>query len=98
MREVELSWSSMNHGDTFVLDSGTIIFIWSGSSSAHAEKIAAAHLANKLKDKLGEEIVFVTDGAEEDLTEDELQVWDKLLNLNDRNLVHESQSDSGVTR
>jgi len=98
MREVELSWSSMNHGDTFVLDSGTIIFIWSGSSSAHAEKIAAAHLANKLKDKLGEEIVFVADGAEEDLTEDELQVWDKLLNLADRNLVQEPQSDSVVTR
>merc|ERR1711915_180384 len=33
-----------------------------------------------------------------DLTEDELQAWDKLLNLADRNLVQEPQSDSVVTR
>ena len=44
----------MNHGDTFVLDAGDFIFIWSGISSSGMEKMKAASLAGKLRDKVGE--------------------------------------------
>ena len=54
MREVELAWPSLNHGDTFVLDSGSVIFVWSGAESSGGERLAAAHLASKLRDKVSE--------------------------------------------
>ena len=57
LREIELSWANVNHGDTFVLDAGDIIFIWSGHSSSGMEKMKAAALANKLRDRVGEDIV-----------------------------------------
>ena len=44
----------MNHGDTFVLDAGDFIFIWSGISSSGMEKMKAASLAGKLRDKVGD--------------------------------------------
>merc|ERR1712215_56984 len=32
LTEVALDWGSMNHGDTFVVDIGSFIFIWAGVS------------------------------------------------------------------
>ena len=92
MREVKLSWTSMNHGDTFVLDSGSIIYVWKGSSSSGMEKITASGLANKLRDKIGEEIVNVVDGEEEEMTADELENWNKFLPLDLRSSELSSQT------
>ena len=94
MREVSLAWDNMNHGDTFVLDTGSIIFIWSGASSSPGEKITAANLANKLRDKLGEEIVHVVDGAEEDLEDEEMKIWNKYLPLQHKAAVKEASRES----
>ena len=94
MREVGLAWANMNHGDTFVLDTGSVIFIWSGASSSPGEKITAANLANRLRDKLGEEIVHVSDGAEADLDDEELQTLNKFLPLNRKSEVKEASKDS----
>merc|ERR1711962_1165810 len=33
MQEVDMAWSSMNHGDVFVLDSGKKIFVWKGAGA-----------------------------------------------------------------
>merc|ERR1711936_848412 len=60
LKQVELDWANMNHGDTFVLDAGSLIFIWSGSSSSGAERISAARLAGRLRDRLGESVVHLT--------------------------------------
>merc|ERR1712037_205369 len=38
MTEVNMAWSSMNHGDVFVLDSGKKIFVWKGSGASGQEK------------------------------------------------------------
>ena len=57
MREVALAWPSLNHGDTFVLDSGSVIFVWSGAESSGGERLAAAHLASKLRDKVGKGVI-----------------------------------------
>ena len=94
MREVTLAWANMNHGDTFVLDTGSIIFIWSGASSSPGEKMTAASLANRLRDKLGEEIVHVSDGAEEDLEDEELKAWNTYLPLGAKSEVKEACKDS----
>jgi len=93
LRQVDLEWANINHGDTFVLDAGNLIFIWSGESSSGSERLAAAALANKLRDRVGEGIVHLTDGQEEDLDEDELAVWSKHLPLEKRGLVAPADSD-----
>ena len=94
LREVELDWANINHGDTFVLDAGSLIFIWSGLSSSGSERLAAAGLANRLRDRVGENIVHLTDGQEEeDLDEDELAVWSKHLPLERRDLVTPADTD-----
>ena len=94
LREVAVDWTNMNHGDTFVFDAGYQIFIWSGATSSGAERISAANLAARLRDKPGENVVHLSDGREEEeLTEDELQVWSKHLPLERRELVRPAASD-----
>merc|ERR1712039_1138542 len=65
MQEVDMAWSSMNHGDVFVLDSGKKIFVWKGSGASGQEKMTAGLIAAKMKDHVGEELVHVDDGDEE---------------------------------
>ena len=85
----------MNHGDTFVVDAGDFIFIWSGISSSGMEKMKAATLAGKLRDKVGEKIVHVADGEEDRLNQGELKVWCEHLPLEKRGQVAEAdQSDA----
>merc|ERR1712088_633753 len=55
MTEVDMAWSSMNHGDVFVLDSGKKIFVWKGSGASIQEKMSAGLIAAKMKDHPGEE-------------------------------------------
>ena len=42
-----MAWSSMNHGDVFVLDSGKKIFVWKGSAASGQEKMTAGLIAAK---------------------------------------------------
>jgi len=93
LRQVELDWSNMNHGDTFVLDAGSIIFIWSGKSSSGSERMAAASLAGRLRDRPGEDVVHLTDGKEHELTQEELALWSKHLPLEKRGAVAAADND-----
>ena len=43
--KVAMAWSSMNHGDVFVLDSGKKIFVWKGSGASGQEKMTAGQIA-----------------------------------------------------
>lgn len=45
--QVDMAWSSMNHGDVFVLDSGKKIFVWKGSGASGQEKMSAGLIAAK---------------------------------------------------
>jgi len=94
LSEVPIGWGSMNHGDTFVLDAGNIIFVWRGVESTGAEGLAAAKLAARLRNKIGEQIVTLEDGEEEDLTEDEKNIWEKFLKLEDKNQIQEADKSS----
>jgi len=84
LTEVPLAWSSMNHGDTFVLDSGKKIFVWSGKDSSGQEKMTAGFQAAKLRDHVGEEVVHVTDGEEENDVDEE---WTEHLPLEGKSEV-----------
>merc|ERR1711942_651317 len=55
MTEVAMAWSSMNHGDVFVLDSGKKIFVWKGSGASGQEKMTAGQIAARMRDHVGEE-------------------------------------------
>eukprot|EP00092_Neocalanus_flemingeri_P014764 GFUD01015933.1.p1 GENE.GFUD01015933.1~~GFUD01015933.1.p1 ORF type:complete len:344 (+),score=104.07 GFUD01015933.1:340-1371(+) len=94
LSEVALDWGHMNHGDTFVVDTGSIIFIWAGVSSSGMEKVVAAGLASKLRDRVGEEIVHVRDGEEEEMTADELEVWNKFLPIQNRGNVKKEEKEN----
>merc|ERR1712130_488671 len=50
MTEVDMAWSSMNHGDVFVLDSGKKIFVWKGSGASGQEKMSAGMIAEQVKE------------------------------------------------
>ncbi|KAG9476532.1 villin-like protein [Eleutherodactylus coqui] len=48
--EVELSWSSFNKGDVFLLDLGKVIIQWNGPESNKTERIRACALAQSIRD------------------------------------------------
>merc|ERR1711992_194125 len=81
MTEVDMAWSSMNHGDVFVLDSGKKIFVWKGSGASGQEKMTAGLIAAKMKDDRGE-------GAECD------EEWTEHLPLDGKGEVKEKDSAS----
>merc|ERR1712013_649115 len=81
MTEVPMAWSSMNHGDVFVLDSSKKIFVWRGSEASGMEKMTAGLIAAKLRDHVGEDITHLEDGEEEAECDEE---WTEHLPLDGR--------------
>ena len=60
-RLVPMSASSLNHGDCFILDTGTegrILFIWNGSKSSPFEKASAESIAKKIKEERRDQVVI----------------------------------------
>jgi len=96
MTEVTMAWSSMNHGDVFVLDSGKKIFVWKGSAASGQEKMQAGLIAAKMRDHMGEEIVHVEDGEEEAECDEE---WTEHLPLDGRAEIKDKDAanDKAVT-
>merc|ERR1712172_286323 len=96
MTEVTMAWSSMNHGDVFVLDSGKKIFVWKGSAASGQEKMQAGLIAAKMGDHMGEEIVHVEDGEEEAECDEE---WTEHLPLDGRAEIKDKDAahDKAVT-
>nr|XP_033787634.1 villin-like protein [Geotrypetes seraphini]XP_033787635.1 villin-like protein [Geotrypetes seraphini] len=48
--EVDLSWSSLNSGDVFLVDCGKLIIQWNGPESNKSERIRACCLAQSIRD------------------------------------------------
>jgi len=96
MTEVPMAWSSMNHGDVFVLDSGKKIFVWRGAEASGSEKMAAGLIAAKLRDHVGEEITHLEDGEEEAECDEE---WTEHLPLDGRAeiLDKDAGNDAAIT-
>lgn len=49
--EVKRERASLNHGDTFILDAGRLIYLWNGDESSAFEKAAANVYAEELEGK-----------------------------------------------
>ena len=96
MTKVPMAWSSMNHGDVFVLDSGKKIFVWRGAEASGSEKMAAGLIAAKLRDHVGEEITHLEDGEEEAECDEE---WTEHLPLDGRAeiLDKDAGNDAAIT-
>ncbi|XP_060629474.2 villin-1 [Anolis sagrei] len=65
--EVELSWSSFNLGDVFLLDLGKLIVQWNGPESNRMERLKGMTLAKDIRDRErgGRAHVGVVDGENE---------------------------------
>merc|ERR1719431_1160137 len=74
----------MNDGDSYVLETKSIIFVWTGSNSNNIEKLRAARFATTLKTEHGPgcSVVIVEDGEEYSLDDEERKVFDEQLPLN----------------
>ncbi|KAI8044788.1 gelsolin isoform X1 [Drosophila gunungcola] len=51
VRQVNLSVSSMNKGDCFILDAGSDIYVYVGSQAKRVEKLKAISAANQIRDQ-----------------------------------------------
>uniref|UniRef100_A0AAZ3PTQ5 HP domain-containing protein n=1 Tax=Oncorhynchus tshawytscha TaxID=74940 RepID=A0AAZ3PTQ5_ONCTS len=66
--EVEVSWSSFNSGDVFLLDMGKVIVQWNGPQSNRSEKLKAMLLAQDVRDRErgGRAQIGVVEGGDEE--------------------------------
>ena len=51
VQEVKLTFKSMNHGDSFILDEGRTLTVWIGEGSSPVEKRKALEVARRIKDE-----------------------------------------------
>uniref|UniRef100_A0A671RM95 Adseverin-like n=1 Tax=Sinocyclocheilus anshuiensis TaxID=1608454 RepID=A0A671RM95_9TELE len=67
--EVEMSWSSFNKGDCFIVDLGKDIYQWCGSDCNRFERLKASQLAIDIRDNERNgraKLIMVADGTEPD--------------------------------
>ncbi|CAL8312792.1 unnamed protein product [Merluccius merluccius] len=66
--EVDVSWSSFNKGDIFLLDLGKAIIQWNGPQSNRREKLKAVLLAQDIRDRErgGRAQISVVEGSDEE--------------------------------
>ncbi|XP_040208197.1 adseverin [Rana temporaria] len=65
--EVPLEWSSFNSGDCFIIDLGSEIFQWCGSTANKYERFKAAQVANGIRDNERNgraQLIVVEEGSE----------------------------------
>ncbi|KAJ1101440.1 hypothetical protein NDU88_006508 [Pleurodeles waltl] len=65
--EVPMGWSSFNKGDCFIIDLGTEIYQWCGSTCNKYERFKAAQVANGIRDneRMGRaQLIVVEEGSE----------------------------------
>ncbi|XP_023272273.1 gelsolin-like [Seriola lalandi dorsalis] len=79
--EVDLSWTSFNKGDCFIIDLGKDIYHWSGSESNRFERLKTTELAIDIRDnerKGRAEVHMIEEGSE---PEDVIKVLGAMPNL-----------------
>ncbi|XP_034532517.1 capping protein (actin filament), gelsolin-like b isoform X2 [Notolabrus celidotus] len=80
-KEVELSWSSFNKGDCFILDLGEIIVSWSGSQANIFEKQKVREIASLIRDTDRHGKAKVVDTSEGEEPEEMLKVLGQMPEL-----------------
>jgi len=69
VRQVPLSFQSLNSGDVFILDAGLKIYQWNGSSSSGQEKQKAVEFSHAIANERKVAKVFVFDEGDRDANE-----------------------------
>ncbi|XP_047424298.1 villin-1 isoform X2 [Mugil cephalus] len=79
--EVEVSWSSFNNGDIFLLDMGKAIVQWNGPQSNRREKLKAVLLGQDIRDRErgGRAQIGVVEGSDERDSPDLMKVMTTVL-------------------
>ncbi|KAL2085121.1 hypothetical protein ACEWY4_018441 [Coilia grayii] len=79
--EVEVSWSSFNKGDIFLLDMGKVIAQWNGPQSSRRERLKAVQLAQDIRDRErgGRAQIGVVEGGREEDSPEVMKVMRAVL-------------------
>ncbi|XP_055364192.1 villin-1, partial [Betta splendens] len=79
--EVEVSWSSFNKGDIFLLDMGKALVQWNGPQSNRREMLKAVLLAQDIRDRErgGRAQIGVVEGADEQASPELMRVMTAVL-------------------
>ncbi|XP_064166910.1 villin-1 isoform X1 [Anguilla rostrata] len=95
-REVEMSWSSFNKGDVFLLDLGNLIVQWNGPKSNRMERLKGTVLAKDIRDRerVGRAQVTVVEGDDEKSSEEAMKIMKQVLG--DRRDIKEAVPDQVV--
>ncbi|KAJ8403509.1 hypothetical protein AAFF_G00352810 [Aldrovandia affinis] len=79
--EVDMSWSSFNKGDVFLLDLGNLIIQWNGPKSNRMERLKGMILAKDIRDRErgGRAQVTVVEGEDEKSSEEAMKLMKQAL-------------------
>lgn len=75
--QIEMQWSAMNAGDSYILDIGEVVFVYNGQACSRIERIKAMEYARRMRDDRGNgNLVVVEQGeeTEESMGKDEFEV------------------------
>ncbi|XP_028261392.1 advillin isoform X2 [Parambassis ranga] len=88
-KEVEMSWSSFNLGDVFLLDIGKTIIQWNGPKSNRQERLKGMMLAKDIRDRErgGRAEIRVIEGDEEDGSPQSMEMLNGVLGKRASTLV-----------
>ncbi|XP_026163850.1 advillin [Mastacembelus armatus] len=80
-REVEMSWTSFNLGDVFLLDIGKTIIQWNGPKSNRQERLKGMLLAKDIRDRErgGRTDIRMIDGEAEDKSPQNMELLNDVL-------------------
>lgn len=97
--ETDLTWQSFNTGDCFILDTGKVIYVWSGSQSNMLERNRARDLANQIRDSERRGAAKVEIIQEGDEPEEMIQILGKRPDsLKEGNAEDDKEADKIHTR
>ncbi|KAG9349429.1 hypothetical protein JZ751_027872 [Albula glossodonta] len=79
--EVDMSWSSFNKGDVFLLDLGSLIIQWNGPKSNRMERLKGMTLAKDIRDRErgGRAQVTIVEGEDEKSSEEAMKIMRQTL-------------------
>ncbi|XP_028330817.1 capping protein (actin filament), gelsolin-like b isoform X1 [Gouania willdenowi] len=93
-KEVELSWSSFNKGDCFILDLGDIIVSWIGSQANVFEKQKVREIASLIRDTDRHGKARIVDTSEGEEPEEMLKVLGSMPQLAESTSEEDSKADA----
>nr|XP_046218688.1 villin-1-like [Oncorhynchus gorbuscha]XP_046218689.1 villin-1-like [Oncorhynchus gorbuscha]XP_046218690.1 villin-1-like [Oncorhynchus gorbuscha]XP_046218691.1 villin-1-like [Oncorhynchus gorbuscha] len=96
--EVDMSWSSFNKGDVFLLDLGNLIIQWNGPKSNRMERLKGMTLAKDIRDRErgGRAQVSVVEGDDEKSSEEAMKLMKQHLGETRRDIRDSIASDDVV--